>query len=60
MVSILFNIGDIKSKKGDFAQALNDLLKAKNIMLKFEIKNMKLFNRIEKAINIVKRNISRA
>ena len=60
MSSILYNIGIIKNKKGDFAQALNDLLKAKNIMLKFEIKNIKLFNRIEKAINKVKRNISGA
>ena len=60
MSSILYNIGCIKNKKGDFAQALNDLIEAKNIMLKFEIKNIKLFNRIEKAINIVKRNISGA
>lgn len=60
MSSILYNIGFIKNKKGDFAQALNDLIEAKNIMLKFEIKNIKLFNRIEKEINKVKRNISGA
>jgi len=58
MSSILYNIGCIKNKKGDFPQALNDLLVAKNIMEKFKVKDIKLYNRIEKAINIAKRNIS--
>ena len=60
MSSILYNTGYIKNKKGDFPQALNDLLGAKNIMEKFKVKDIKLYNRIEKAINIVKRNISGA
>jgi len=55
--NVLYNIGYLKNENGEYEEALQDLLEARSLLVRHQIKVKELQNKIDREIEIVKGNI---